>query len=907
MASWIPGSQDYNPNQDKAPSKPKSKGGGLLGKLGNAVGDVGGFVEDQAAGVGHAAADTLGTGLKILNAPGNAVRSAYSEEAQSLHKDGFNPLKAAGAWFSGAGKGLIGKENTSFAKLVGAVQTGKPVEKKLPWGVETLGEVATDPVSYLTVGTSKAAEEGLAQLAKSAGSDAAKSVVKSGLTAQGENALRKALIDAGKKPDQIEHIVKAVRKGGQGGLKFMGHSIPGATSESALGQSASAASDLAKQKIASLPGADTARAIFRRGANLAASAGVGKDAAQQAVQAIDAAGHAANANNTVLQRGLENVLKDYGPVSEADRTTILDALEGGAKKAAETPAPYTGIPSEMDNLMRTIKQSTAEAAGQSAVPYTQQVIQRLHNSGQSKLADLIDQLDQVRHATTEAQKAQGLLPLEHVTSEYVPHLLTPEGEAFRQANPDTVYQVLGNANTPASDLERILSQKGMTQARTLSGTIDSINQQMKAAGFTGEKFLEDNPVALTALRSKVANNAIERAKMLDNLTKITGEDGKPLLQQVGKEGRADLELPEIGRRYAGKPEVIKLLNDSHALATDPTEIHTVWKATQGLQKLWKQYAIASPAFHARKTIGDLWMSTLAGVRNPVEYEHGFSMANSIRKALDVVQPGQSIEDALKEAAPKLSDQEREDIAYFFNHGGTANFVNTEVKGAGESTLAKQSNKVASALKKGVKANQNATSFISDGFRASVYLHTLEETGNRDAAMKAVNKFLFDYNDLTKSEKSIRSNVIPFYTFMRKNVPLQFEQMLKQPGLFNAYGAAQNELNQRGVDYRPMDPVREAQEITQPKAQSVTNAMSPFIKAPVEFGLGVNDFGNKVPTVHDRLIELLHQFGPPLQKVDSFQKKPILQTVLGFKKLGKKNAPAQNTGAPSTSSSWIPKH
>ena len=50
----------------------------------------------------------------------------------------------------------------------------------------------------------------------------------------------------------------------------------------------------------------------------------------------------------------------------------------------------------------------------------------------------------------------------------------------------------------------------------------------------------------------------------------------------------------------------------------------------------------------------------------------------------------------------------------------------------------------------------------------------------DDAVSKVNKYLFDYGDLTPFEQTTMKRIIPFYTWLRKNAPLQVEQMFEQP-------------------------------------------------------------------------------------------------------------------------------
>ena len=55
--------------------------------------------------------------------------------------------------------------------------------------------------------------------------------------------------------------------------------------------------------------------------------------------------------------------------------------------------------------------------------------------------------------------------------------------------------------------------------------------------------------------------------------------------------------------------------------------------------------------------------------------------------------------------------------------------------------------------------------------------SMEEAGEH------TNKFLFDYGDLTEFEQQFMKRVFPFYTWTRKNIPLQLEMMAKKPSKY----------------------------------------------------------------------------------------------------------------------------
>ena len=73
-----------------------------------------------------------------------------------------------------------------------------------------------------------------------------------------------------------------------------------------------------------------------------------------------------------------------------------------------------------------------------------------------------------------------------------------------------------------------------------------------------------------------------------------------------------------------------------------------------------------------------------------------------------------------------------------------------------------------------------SSGIEDTQRIALFVEALDNTGDLEQAVNVVNKFLFDYSDLTDFEHKVMKRAIPFYTFMRKNAPLQLEQILTNP-------------------------------------------------------------------------------------------------------------------------------
>ena len=150
-------------------------------------------------------------------------------------------------------------------------------------------------------------------------------------------------------------------------------------------------------------------------------------------------------------------------------------------------------------------------------------------------------------------------------------------------------------------------------------------------------------------------------------------------------------------------------------------------------------------------------------------------------------------------------------------------------------------------------------------RLNLFISALKQTDNDIAkASEIVDKFLFDYSDVTEFEQDIVKRIIPFYTFMKKNFPMELEQMIEQPTTYTMLQKAYNNFEKSGnneyygendrSEWRqehiqlPFDtedgdtygiadqlPYNQIERIVDP--QKVLGQTSPAIKTPIEALLG----------------------------------------------------------------------
>jgi hypothetical protein len=68
-------------------------------------------------------------------------------------------------------------------------------------------------------------------------------------------------------------------------------------------------------------------------------------------------------------------------------------------------------------------------------------------------------------------------------------------------------------------------------------------------------------------------------------------------------------------------------------------------------------------------------------------------------------------------------------------------------------------------------------------RSTMIYDVLKKGGSEETALDAVNKFHFDYRDLSRGEQWIKANAVPFFTWTRHNLPLQLQMLVENPKVY----------------------------------------------------------------------------------------------------------------------------
>lgn len=290
---------------------------------------------------------------------------------------------------------------------------------------------------------------------------------------------------------------------------------------------------------------------------------------------------------------------------------------------------------------------------------------------------------------------------------------------------------------------------------------------------------------------------------------------------------------------------IRELDLTDKLMSNKSEARKFLESFNRVQNIWKGYAVLSPGFHARNAFSNWWNNSLGGInplKGPAPYiraamiqagkadglvfniegkaingndilklakDHGIVGSGIVNKDLGV-DIERELAGALfpkasgRELAKKLADGSLEkDIAATAPRGGIADVVR---KTLGQEGI--------------LKFNRNAGKAIENNARLAHFVEKLADGLSPEDAARSVKKYLFNYNELTPFERDVMKAVIPFYTWMRFNIPLQIQSILEKPGRYAALSAkpiqAIESLSQEWKDIPTPDYFQELRATRLPK-------------------------------------------------------------------------------------------
>jgi hypothetical protein len=226
------------------------------------------------------------------------------------------------------------------------------------------------------------------------------------------------------------------------------------------------------------------------------------------------------------------------------------------------------------------------------------------------------------------------------------------------------------------------------------------------------------------------------------------------------------------------PEIGDALKQSFRQSVDPAAGGDLLRYFDKVQNAWKLNMTAvNPGHHIRNFAGDVWLNHMDGLHNVKRYED----------SAKVLKNWSDNPDSFKMMVGDVPVNSSQLMDLFTRNGGKSGFFRQE--------YAQTAKGFQGFARHPVETIRQAAEKREDWTRMAHFLDVMDKGGVKGIkastwddveniakeAGQRVRKFNIDYGDLTPFERNFMKRVVPFYTWMRKNIPLQLETMAMDPG------------------------------------------------------------------------------------------------------------------------------
>lgn len=779
-------------------------------------------MQSGAKGVSGALLNALG-GLQ--QAAFKGIRAGADVAQGDLGAAGKSALGALGEI------GTLGQAggDIDFATAIGdRDSSGRITPAKLPRGLNTGIGVVGDPLNFLTFGAGAAAKSASVKAVDAVGKEAAERLAtqgfKKGLSAVEKRALEDHLLveaglsgskNAGKTAaKQIEEL--SLR--GRGGVTVR---VPGASripgvrggftalsgeKAAAIGEKTglTAARDAAK---ASKVG-KTVRAGLIPEARVANVAGA--KASSELLDALNAGRYAETNRVGDMVTRWNSAVDDFGASLAESQGKTFNRRFARSKEFKEAL-------DEADTYVSRALQSGDIDAAKAARP---------------ELARMIDTGDAIRKGTFEAQVEAGTLADDiGDQSTYMHRTRTPEVvKALGDDTTQSLYEGRGlsKSMTPGSAKARTIApdatEEGLNEAiqRIRRGepvppemvrpedlpSVEAVAKKMDAAELPLDTpYYRESAVASLIESGVEGARAVETARMLDGIRGIKAENGvsillnpedlkalgiEPTKEALRAAGLVEFEVPKLGKFYADPAVKAEITKFSTVMEDDI--VSSAKKALNTWDRWWRGQVTASlPGgipFAARNARTNVMLTVIDGM-NPKYFVEGGQFQRKVaqvikKNAAEIADKGV---EAVMESKLSARDFKLWKAARKYGVVGDG-FYNIDIADAPQIKAAGMP-KSGGRLKRGVRfvAGSHGTlatkgrainSAVEDHARMSHFLYSVDRLGDLEQAAARTNTVLFDYGRVTPFEQKILKRVMPFWTFMRKNLPGQIRAFVENP-------------------------------------------------------------------------------------------------------------------------------
>lgn len=315
--------------------------------------------------------------------------------------------------------------------------------------------------------------------------------------------------------------------------------------------------------------------------------------------------------------------------------------------------------------------------------------------------------------------------------------------------------------------------------RTDDFTLEEFNAFVESHGLKSlggrsvESFFMTDPAYAVAMRGTRSAKAITSARFLKDVGEVFGQKASkaPLHWVELPSGVVKLNPSLKGMMF--EPGVASEIGKMSEFYLNPVNTGRFIRVFDNVQNMWKKWTLAIfPKYHLRNMVGNVWNNHLADVKI-VNYSKAEALQLYKRYGTDRVL-GSHVREIVKNAGFSLDEANK-----IIGDAERLGVLSGGWYGADVEQSVRQAMRKGGITGKGMAVG----TAIENNARLAHYLDRLAKGSNPMEATLSVKKFLFDYADLTHFERTTMKRLFPFYTWTRKNIPLQLEQLWKQPQKF----------------------------------------------------------------------------------------------------------------------------
>ena len=256
-------------------------------------------------------------------------------------------------------------------------------------------------------------------------------------------------------------------------------------------------------------------------------------------------------------------------------------------------------------------------------------------------------------------------------------------------------------------------------------------------------------------------------------------------------GKAVEDAAQAARKVLIPHEVAQYANAAYKATMQPAWARDgIGKAYQTWMRFFKTgTTLPFPGYWARNKLGDMWLMWLGGV--------DFTSTKAMTQAADILRSKDLTKIMVNVGGSPMDARTLMDSLE--GMGALQGFHDANVR-AGAGAMSDYFKGRAAKLGKGLDAVEDlGRTWVNHHSRLWMVLDRLNKGTDLHTAAADTLKHLFNFTQLTGFEKTVMRPLIPFYSWMRNNIPFEIEQLIKQPGKFTTMRKWQKNLSQPGFE------------------------------------------------------------------------------------------------------------